>query len=67
MERYICKECGAEATVKDFIISRSCEHTGIVLLDMKVTCYGEGGAQEAPSRLSLIVGHIIGILKAVKP
>jgi len=66
MERYVCKECRAPAEVSETGISRSCEHTGTVLLDMTVTCYGEGGASDKPSRLRLLVDAIIGIVKRVK-
>lgn len=44
MERYICKECGKEAEVKkDGTIIRSCEHKTTIILDMSVTCTGDGG------------------------
>lgn len=66
MERYVCKECGAPADVDETGIRRTCEHTGTVLLDMAVTCYGEGGASDRPSRLRALVDAIIGIVKRVK-
>ena len=41
-DRYICKECGASATVdKDGKIVRTCEHTGTILLDLHVVVTGE--------------------------
>jgi hypothetical protein len=65
MERYICKECRAPATADASGIHRTCEHTGTVLLDMTVTCYGEGGMRDQ-SRLCKLVDAIIGIVKRVK-
>jgi hypothetical protein len=62
MERYLCKECGAPATVQDFTIHRTCDHKGTVLLDMSVTCYGEGGMRDQ-SRLRKLVDTIISILR----
>lgn len=63
-ERYICKECQAPATVDtNGAIWRTCSHTGTILLDMTVTCTGEGGASETPSRLSRIVALVIAIVK----
>jgi transposase-like protein len=44
MERYTCKECGKEASVdSDGKITRTCEHTGLVILDMALTVTGDGG------------------------
>lgn len=63
MERYICKECRAPADVDESGIHRTCEHTGTVLLDMSVTCYGEGGMADKPSRLRQIVDLIIAMVK----
>lgn len=45
MESYICKECGKEAIVENNgKITRTCEHTCGLLLDMSVTVTGDGGA-----------------------
>jgi hypothetical protein len=64
-ERYLCKECGASATVAlDGAISRTCRHNGTILLDMTVTCTGDGGMKETPSRLRQIVDLIIAMVKA---
>jgi hypothetical protein len=42
MDKYICKECGAEATVDEQgKITRSCEHNTTIILDLSVTVYGE--------------------------
>jgi ribosomal protein L37AE/L43A len=63
MDRYLCKECGKEATVDtNGAIWRSCEHKGTILLDMTVTCYGEGGMTDK-SRLRQIVDLIIAMIK----
>jgi hypothetical protein len=43
MERYICKECGAEAIVTKDKTVRSCTHTGTIILDMEVVATGHGG------------------------
>jgi hypothetical protein len=43
MERYVCKECGAEVTWGDRGMVRSCEHTGTVILEMAVVTSGVGG------------------------
>ena len=44
MERYICKECGAEVFVDtDGNITRTCDHTTTVILDIEVVATGEGG------------------------
>lgn len=44
MEKYICKECGAEVIVKGAEKKRTCEHTGTILLDISLKCTGDGGA-----------------------
>jgi hypothetical protein len=63
VERYLCKECGAEARVDATGVYRTCPHTGIVLLDMQVTCYGKGGLQtQTPTRLERLVHTIIALL-----
>ena len=66
MERYLCKECGAAAQVDETGIHRSCGHTGTVLLDMSITCYGEGGMKDQ-SRLRKLVDAVIAILHWRKP
>lgn len=41
-EKYMCKECGAEAMVSlDGIITRTCEHDSTVVLDISVEVFGE--------------------------
>lgn len=66
MERYLCKQCGAPAEANKDGIIRSCEHTGTVLLDMSVTCHGEGGVKDH-SRLRKLVDAIIALLHWRKP
>lgn len=66
MERYLCKECGSGAQVDEAGIHRSCEHTGTVLLDISVTCYGEGGVRDKP-KLRAVVDAIIALLHWRKP
>lgn len=44
---YSCKECGAKAEVTSEGTRRTCLHTGTIVLDMDVTCYGESGAGES--------------------
>jgi len=62
MERYFCKECGAKATVSaDGSIHRTCEHMTTIILDITVTCRGEGGMQD-DSRLRKLVNGIISLL-----
>jgi hypothetical protein len=42
MDRYICKECGAEATVgDDGKIVRTCEHNTTIILELNVVVTGE--------------------------
>jgi hypothetical protein len=65
VERYLCKECGAPAKASEAGIRRTCSHAGTVLLDMTVTCRGEGGMQDQ-SRLGKLVDAIIGILSRVR-
>jgi hypothetical protein len=42
MDKYTCKECGAEATVDEQgNITRSCEHNTTIILDLHVEVFGE--------------------------
>lgn len=47
MERYICKQCGAEATVNnDGTIIRTCEHNSTIVLEMEVVVTGESNVND---------------------
>lgn len=42
MDKYTCKQCGAEATVdKDGTIHRTCEHNTTIILSLEVVVTGE--------------------------
>jgi len=43
MEKYVCKECGKDAFLKDGQIVRSCEHNTTVTLQLEVVVTGDGG------------------------
>ena len=42
---YYCKECGAEATVVENRVLRTCDHEdSVIIAERTCTLYGEGGA-----------------------
>lgn len=42
MEKYVCKECGAEATVKENgEIIRTCDHVTTIVLELMIVVTGE--------------------------
>jgi hypothetical protein len=46
MDKYICKECGADVVVgNDGVIERKCDHTGTIILDLHVEVFGESNLQ----------------------
>jgi hypothetical protein len=46
MEGYICKECGADATVdENGVIIRTCEHNTTVILNLEVVVTGESSLE----------------------
>jgi hypothetical protein len=66
---YSCKECGAPATVSnDEVprITRSCNHTGIVTLNLKVHCVGESSTKEVNPIFAMFHKLGLAILKKLK-
>ena len=46
MDKYICKECGAEATVDEKgKITRTCEHNTTIILELNVVVTGESNVE----------------------
>lgn len=43
---YKCADCGAEVTLVDGVLVKTCEHAeAAVLADMQATVHGDGGAK----------------------
>lgn len=55
MSGYACKTCGAPAAVsRNGVVTRSCRHTGTVVMDLEAVCVGEGRASDEAAAVRLL-------------